>query len=132
MRDLLSMTMQLAVPLNILRFKENGGPTQEDIINAQVTSDLLGEHGDLLLYGGKPRKLKNGELLSCADLFNKTAKAIAVISFCPGGVTIFGSTFEAKDLWWKDKKKRVLTSSLKLLIKNIRRWKYNESKQNLS
>ena len=47
----------------------------------EVTTDIL------LCGGGKP-----GE---CADLFNRTAHAIAVLAFVPGGVTIFGATFEA-------------------------------------
>ncbi|MEK6609189.1 MAG: hypothetical protein AABZ30_16140 [Myxococcota bacterium] len=38
--------------------------------------------------GGKP-----GEV---ADLFNRTAKAIAVLSFAPGGVTVFGQHWEAQ------------------------------------
>ena len=85
----LAIAMSAAVPLHIMRLKEKGGPTAEDMKKAQATSDKLGERGDVLLYGGG----KKGE---CADLFNQTAAAIAVLAFVPGGVTIFGSHFEAK------------------------------------
>jgi hypothetical protein len=56
---------------------------------AQETSDILGEHGDILLHGGG----KKGEQ---ADQFNRTAHAFAVLAFCPGGVEVFGARFEAK------------------------------------
>ena len=88
MADHLSSMLGMAVPLNILRLKEKGGPDSDDMKKAQETSDILGEHGDILLHGGG----KKGE---CADLFNKTAEAIAVLSFVPSGITIFGQHFEA-------------------------------------
>lgn len=79
--------MQTAVPLHVLQLKERGGPTAEDMAEAQKTSDMLGERGDVLLFGGG----KKGE---CADLFNRTARAIAILAFVPGGVDIFGAHFE--------------------------------------
>lgn len=86
--NLLSSMMQMAVPLWIMQFKAKGGPSEEDRKRAQETSEILGEHGDILLCGGG----KKGE---CADQFNRTAEAIAVLAFVPGGVTIFGTHFEA-------------------------------------
>jgi len=53
------------------------------------TSGMLGEHGDILIHGG-------GKKGQCADLFNRTAHAIAVLAFAPGGVEVFGAKFEAK------------------------------------
>ena len=87
--DNLMLMMQMAVPLYIERLKEKGGPTPEDMKKAQETSDMLGERGDVLLCGGG----KKGE---CAELFNRTAAAIAVLAFVPGGVTIFGGHWEEK------------------------------------
>lgn len=87
--NLLADMMQMAVPLHIARLSEKGGPSAEDMAKAQETSGMLGERGDVLLCGGG----KPGE---CSDLFNRTAAAIAVLAFCPGGVTIFGTKFEAK------------------------------------
>ena len=87
-QNLLSSMLQVAVPLHIMRLKEKGGPTQDDMKKAQETSDILGEHGDILLHGGG----KKGE---AADQFNRTASALAILAFCPGGVELFGQRFEA-------------------------------------
>ena len=85
----LSMMMQVAVPLRIEQMKSKGGPSDEDRKRATETSSIIGERGDILLFGGG----KKGE---AADQFNRTAEAVAVLAFCPGGVTIFGAHFEAK------------------------------------
>ena len=81
--------MATAVPLHIMQLQDKGGPSDEDMKKAQDVSDKLGERGDVLLCGGG----KKGE---CADLFNGTAHAIAVLAFVPGGIEIFGQHFEAK------------------------------------
>lgn len=88
--DLLKDLLSVAVYLLIEQIRDRGGPNAEDMKRAQETSDILGEHGDILLYGGG----KPGE---CADQFNRTAHAIAVLSFVPGGVTLFGITFDAAE-----------------------------------
>ena len=88
MNDLLQTMMQAAVPLHIMQLQERGGPTEEDMKEAQETSDTLGERGDILLYG-------RGNKGECAELFNRTAHAIAVLAFVPGGINIFGSHFES-------------------------------------
>jgi len=88
----LPTAMAAAVPLHIMQLKEKGGPNADDMAEAQKTSGMLGERGDVLLFG-PGKKGKKGE---CADLFNRTARAIAVLSFCPGGITIFGYHFEAE------------------------------------
>jgi hypothetical protein len=88
MGELLAEMMRMAVILRIEELKARGGPTDDDRKKAQETSDMLGEHGDELLFKSE----KPGRT---AELFNRTAHAIAVLSFCPGGVTLFGATFEA-------------------------------------
>lgn len=85
----ISTAMQTAVPLYIEQLREKGGPDRHDMERAQTVSGTLGERGDVLLFGGG----KKGE---CAEMFNETARAIAVLAFCPGGVTIFGTHFEAE------------------------------------
>ena len=85
----LSDMMALAVPLYISKLKAKGGPDAEDYKRATEFSSVLGERGDILLFGGG----KKGE---CADMFNRTAEAVAILSYSPGGVTVFGSHFEAK------------------------------------
>jgi hypothetical protein len=52
-------------------------------------ADLLASKGDILQFGSK----KKGE---AAEIFNRVAEAIAIMSFCPGGVTLFGEHWEAK------------------------------------
>jgi len=91
--DLFSIAMSAAVPLRIMALVEKGGPDAEDYAKAQAHNVVLGERGDVMLFGGG----KNGE---AADLFNKTAQAIAILAFCPGGVTLFNQTFDAKDYGW--------------------------------
>lgn len=81
--------LRVAVPLYVARLKEKGGPDKDDMAKAQRWSDTIGERGDILLCGGG----KNGE---CAELFNGTAHAAAVLSFCPGGVEAFGMRWESK------------------------------------
>jgi len=84
----LSIALSAAVPLQIMAIKERGGVTDEDFASASKFAQTLGEKGDVLLFGSK----KEGE---AADLFNKTAKAIAVLSYIPDGITIFGGHYES-------------------------------------
>ena len=90
--------MSVAVFLTIEQIRRRGGPSEADMKKAQETSNILGEHGDILLFGGG----KKGE---CADQFNRVAHAISVLAFVPGGIRIFGMTFDAaeqlKSIRWK-------------------------------
>jgi hypothetical protein len=52
-----------------------------------VCSQYLAEHGDALMYRQDDKT---------ADAFNRTAEAIAILSFSPGGVDAFGMHFEWK------------------------------------
>lgn len=87
---LLPIALSCAVPLWILSLREKGGPTEEDFSGLKDLSAKLGEKGDILLFGGG----KKGE---AAQLFNETAKAIAVLSFCPGGIEIFNQHYDGKE-----------------------------------
>jgi hypothetical protein len=89
MSNHLSIALSAAVPLHIIELKAKGGPDAEDLKQAQEFSKDLGERGDVLLFGSK----KKGE---AAGLFNGLAKSLAVLSFCPGGVTLFGNHWETK------------------------------------
>ena len=88
MNGLLETMIAPAVFLRIVEMEKLGGPTPEDMKKVQETADMLGERGHVLLHGGG----RKGE---CADLFNRTAHAIAVLAFAPGGVELFGTRFEA-------------------------------------
>lgn len=88
----------LAVPLWIERCKSV--PFDQLQAKVQNASDELGSKGDELLFKSK----KKGE---SARLFNLYAESVAVLSFVPGGVTIFGHHFEAihPDLAKSDKQR---------------------------
>ena len=87
--DALHISLCAAVPFRIMEMREKGGPNAADFEAARNASGALGERGDVLLYGGPKRK---GEV---AELFNQLAHSIAVLAFCPGGVTVFGEHWEA-------------------------------------
>jgi hypothetical protein len=75
--------LEMAVPLEILRLRQEGGPTDADLERARTLVQPLLERGDVLLFGrGKP-----GE---AGALAGRLANAIAVLSFAPGGVRVFG------------------------------------------
>ena len=83
----LSGMLAVAVTLQLKEMEDRGGPTDREVKDAQAFGQILGENGDLLLFGGKP-----GE---AAALFNQLAHAVAVLAFCPGGITIFGQHYQA-------------------------------------
>ena len=83
---LLSSTLQLAVPLWIDQLRKRDWEYVQE--RAKICSDYVAEHGDVILFRGK----KKGE---SATAFNHLAEGIACLSFCPGGVKIFGGHWEA-------------------------------------
>lgn len=84
----LSDALAAAVPLRIHMLVERGGPTSWEWSETKEFADVLGEKGDVLLFRG-------GEKGEAAQLFNRLAKAIAVLSFMPGGISTFGQHYEA-------------------------------------
>jgi hypothetical protein len=86
--NLLAISIQASVPLHIMEMQAKGGPSEQDLRDARVFSGTLGEKGDVLLFGGK-----KGE---AAGLFNQLARSVAVLSFCPGGVILFGQHFTGR------------------------------------
>lgn len=73
--------LMLAVPLQIMRIKSGEVPL---ITPRPDLSTILGEKGDVLLYGG------NGAGKAVTAL----VEAVATLAFAPGGVTAFGLHFE--------------------------------------
>ena len=84
---MLESFLELSVTLRAFRLKEKGGPKKEDIERVKSYLPLLGERGNFL-WTKSPRK---GET---AKIANAVADAIAVLSFLPGGITIFGRHWE--------------------------------------
>ena len=87
MDNLLTLTLEVAVPLRIAELRAAGGPSEADYAEARAFGPVLGAKGDVLQFGGK-----KGE---AAALFNKTARALAILAFCPGGVKFAGSHWQA-------------------------------------
>lgn len=88
-RHTLPIALAAAVPLWIYELQARGGPGLDDWDEAREFSQVLAEKGDKLLF----RSEKEGET---AELFNRLAKALAVLAFAPGGVRAFGEHWEAK------------------------------------
>jgi hypothetical protein len=66
---------------------QKGGPDDEDFKRVQDSTQLLREKGNFLFDKAK----KAGET---AKVANAVADAIAVLSFMPGGITIFDRHWE--------------------------------------
>lgn len=82
---LLQGTLSISVPLYIEKWK-NSSPEQR-VERARECAQIVAEKGDVILF----RTNKKGD---SAKAFNALAEGIALLSFAPGGVTIFGLHFE--------------------------------------
>jgi hypothetical protein len=84
MNDVLPLTLALAVPLWIDQLSSL--TDAERLAMAQECSQVIAEHGDIILYRGG----KKGET---AAAFNMLAKGIAIGAYQPGGITAFGQHY---------------------------------------
>jgi hypothetical protein len=75
--------LSAAVGLRVMEIEAGNVPE----VDLSSVSRLLATRGDSLLFKSK----KKGET---AQVFNETAKAIAVLSFLPGGITLFGQLWQ--------------------------------------
>lgn len=84
-KTLLTSSLEVAVPLWIETFKNYNWNEFKRVMNN--SEDILSECAEAVLYriDGKSAKA-----------FNALAKAIAVLSYVPGGIEIFGMRFIAK------------------------------------
>lgn len=69
--------LEASVMFHIINLKQRGYIPDSLLKEAREMADLIASEGDTLLYGGNPG--------DAARLFNKLAKAIAILSFQPGG-----------------------------------------------
>lgn len=79
---LLLSTIEVAVPFAIMDLESAGGPTASDWGWARGWATTLGAKGDMLLYRGGPGQ--------SAQMMADLIRAIAILAFCPGGITTFG------------------------------------------
>ena len=80
---------KLTVPLRMLSLYERGGITRHDLLEAHISIERVGATLDRFLRSST----KEGET---ADLLNRVAKSIAVLSYMPGGVYIFRQLYDAR------------------------------------
>lgn len=98
---LFPLALPMAVYLQAEELKAQGGPSEGDFENLGGVALLIAEHGDLLLERSKAsnrghKRTIDKDKIHTADVFNQVARAVAVLSFNPGGVTLFGQHFETK------------------------------------
>jgi hypothetical protein len=86
-RAALTAALGAAVPLWVREFRTR--PWSEISAIAKECGDIVASKGDNILFRSK----KKGET---AEAFNALAKALAVLSFSPGGVTFLGEHWEYK------------------------------------
>src|SRR4051794_22579860 len=86
---LLGSTLALLVPLAIMELHAKGGPTAADYREAGTIQQVLAERADVLLFGGG-RKGEAGQIAA------QLARGIALLSFWPGGVRLFGQHWDAE------------------------------------
>ena len=84
---LLAMSLSVAVPLWIEEFRHLSFDEIQKISND--SAQIVAEKGDVIQF----KSTKKGE---SAAAFNALARGIACLAFAPGGVTTFGSHWEAK------------------------------------
>lgn len=83
---LLRIALSAAVPLWIGKLKTR--QWSELMERRDKCVEMIASHGDNILYRSK----KPGQT---AEAFNALAEAIAILSFAPGGVRVFGLEFWA-------------------------------------
>jgi len=82
---ILQEVLRAAVPLWIDRYKDKSWYELQNIL--QECEEILAQNGEAALFYIKGKT---------ANSFNALAQAIAILSFCPGGIEIFGQRWEGK------------------------------------
>lgn len=81
-------SLEVGVPFRMFDMQQHGGPSDRDWEETRAFAWVLGPSGDNLLY-------KSGKRGETARLMNEMIRAIAVLAFAPGGITIYGLHFDA-------------------------------------
>jgi hypothetical protein len=85
----LPLMLQVAVPLWMVQFRDAGPETRAEALRQLEKSDLGDRLDSELRKGPKPD--------DSARAFNDLCKAIALLSFCRGGVLVFGTRYQWHD-----------------------------------
>lgn len=85
--ELLRLHLEVAVPLLMHEYRLVGGPSEQDYARARnMYPTKLGAQGDALLFRDK----------RTAEVIDVLADGMAILAFCPGGVSALGLHFEAE------------------------------------
>lgn len=84
-QSVLRISLQAAVPLHAMELRNR--PWSELQAVAQEAAQVIAEKGDLIMF----KSTKKGE---SAKAFNALARALAILSFVPGGVKFLGDHWE--------------------------------------
>lgn len=89
---LLNVSLAAAVPLWIMEYRSLGEIDWELMLEdaREVVEIISGPGSESLVMGCRTKKGK------AATAFNALAKGLAIMSFCPGGVTFLGNHWETK------------------------------------
>ena len=80
--------LDASVSLRVLELKRRGGPVEADFERVQTYHQLIGEKGNFLWTKSEKKGIT-------AEVANAVADSIAVLSFSPGGVVLFGRHWES-------------------------------------
>jgi hypothetical protein len=85
--------LRQAVPGWLRKWREQGLTVDQARAEGLAGADIIPERADLMVRGAK----------GCGEVFNALAKAVAALSFHPGGVELFGARFVTDPSSWKAK-----------------------------
>jgi|SRR5712692_630000 len=88
-KELLQLHLSACVPLRVREILESDGVTNLMFDRARAYAIDIGSHGDAILF-----RVKN----QTGQMMGKLVDGVAVLSFVPGGITIFGLHFEAEEI----------------------------------
>lgn len=96
-RERLRDALTAAVPLLVAEYETRGGPQDVDWQWAREEFPyLLGEFGAHLLYPVPEKPWQGRERGTAARIFSAAVRALAIASFCPGGIRFMDLHFRAQ------------------------------------
>jgi hypothetical protein len=81
----LSLLLEEKVPLYISQVRDSGGPSSDDYYFLATIIEEFSSQGEAFLYYDRKRS---------DVMVEKMARAIAILSFTPGGISLFGKHWE--------------------------------------
>ncbi len=88
--------LQATVPPRIRHLLWKGGPNAQDYQHAQEFALTLGTLGDTLMFPPeRPQEKKKRLIAESREAMRSLSEGVAILSFCAGGITVFGLHFDA-------------------------------------